>query len=154
MTKIVSRTTTDFNVMDLQEILADASEGMISTGGRVEPGATIQDLVTQTASLFEVYRVTLAFANTDVARLTMLTNEMMADNIMLAQQMDGLLDVNYDEALEHATLDLMDGFCASGAADVSADGELVFDERVTFTKEDLKPILREAITRWVECRLT
>jgi hypothetical protein len=63
-------------------------------------------------------------------------------------------NIDYDDAMDHATADLMDCFAASGAADVNADGDLAFDARVTFSKADLKPILREAIVRWIEVKMS
>jgi hypothetical protein len=86
---------------------------------------------------------------------------MQLDLVALAVRLDVVEDalanmignIDYDECLDHATTDLMDAFASSGGADTSADGELVFDARITFSKEDIKPMLREAIVRWVELKM-
>jgi hypothetical protein len=39
-------------------------------------------------------------------------------------------------------------------ASMSPDNTVVFDGRQTIGKGDLKPVLREAITRWIDQRLS
>jgi hypothetical protein len=82
------------------------------------------------------------------------------DNLVLSMKLSGALDllntfleVSYDDALDHATADLMDALASSGAAEITDDGDLSFDARVVMTKGDLKPALREAIIRWVDLKI-
>jgi hypothetical protein len=158
MAKIVSRLNeNDARCARLQEILEAASVGVVgdaASGAVVQVADNLDDLIDQTDVLFAGMLETVElFGN----RMVQAQN----DALVLAVELDAAQDtianliggIDYDEALDHATADLMDCFCASGSADVSADGELVFDERITFTKEDLKPMLREAIVRWIEMKL-
>lgn len=157
MPKIVSRTDTDAGRLHrLQEILVSCSMGAVTRDGRgvAKVGDDLDVLITQTDALlqgmvqtFEHVSVDLSIARTEATQLSLRVDELesIVENI--------LGDVSFDEALDHATLDLMEGFASSGAADVTADGELAFDERVLFTKEDIKPYLQQAITRWIEARL-
>jgi hypothetical protein len=70
----------------------------------------------------------------------------------LYEIIERLTTVSYDDALEHATFDLMDAITSTGVADISEDGDLQFDSRAVLTKGDLKPVLREAIKRWVDIK--
>lgn len=157
MPKILSRTDTESaQVQRLQHALTSFSMGAITSNGRgvAQVGDDLDTLVMQVESVLqgmvqtlEHVAVDLAFARTEATQLSLRVDE-------LESVVENLLgDVSFDEALDHATADLMDGFASSGAAEVNADGELAFDERVTFTKEDLKPYLQLAITRWIERRL-
>lgn len=159
MAIITSRPTeTDQNVERLQEILEVASLGAL--GKPTDPTAvvhledTMEGLLEQTDTLFEGMLDTLEHIGSD---LLVTSLDLIQTKVDLDIAQDALANliggIDYDEALDHATQDLMECFCASGSADVSADGELVFDERITFTKEDIKPMLREAIVRWVELKM-
>lgn len=159
MAKIVSRVSEEQALIeDLQELLADASRGALGlpgTGAMVDLETTVPGLVEQTAAVLNTMHETMEI-------LHLRSQMMAADNVLLTVELDTAQEalanlignIDYDEAMDHATADLMDGFCSSGAADVNADGELVFDTRVSFTKEDLKPMLREAIVRWVELKMS
>ena len=67
--------------------------------------------------------------------------------------LDELLTVKYDDALDHATLDFMDVASGHGSSIVSDEGHLLFDHRTELTKGDLKPMVREAISRWIRCKI-
>lgn len=82
------------------------------------------------------------------------------DNVILTAKLGHALDiidsvtsVPYDECLDHATADFMDVLISSGGVDSDADGDLVFEERTTMSKADLKPAIREAISRWLSLRI-
>ncbi len=158
MPKIVSRLDTDAaRIKNLQDALVNYSMGAVSRDGKsgvVKAGDDIDDLVMQTTSVMasmvqtlEHVAVDLAMARTEATQYSLRVDELESIVESLLQ------DVSYDEALDHATADLMDCFAASGSADVTADGELAFDERITFSREDIKPMLREAIIRWIALKL-
>jgi hypothetical protein len=159
MAIITSRPTeTDQNVERLQEILEVASLGAL--GKSTDPQAivhledTMEGLIEQTDTLFEGMLDTLELLGTDLLDTSFRLVQTQVDLDVAQDALANLIGgIDYDEALDHATADLMECFCASGSADVSADGELVFDERISFTKEDIKPMLREAIVRWVELKM-
>ena len=157
MAKIVSRHDTDAaRIKLLQDGLTSFSLGAITTDGSgvMKVGDDIDTLITQSVSVLAglVQTVEHAAVDLSIARLEATQYSLRVDE--LESVVENLLsDVSYDEALDHATADLMDCFASSGAADVSADGELVFDERISFNKEDIKPMLREAIVRWIALKL-
>ena len=157
MPKIVSRQDTETaRVTALQDALVHFSMGTVSRDGKtgiVQVGDDIDTLVSQTTSVMasmvqtlEHVAVDLAVARTEATQYSLRVDELesIVENL--------LADVSYDEALDHATADLMDCFVSRGA-DVTADGKLEFDERTIFSKEDIKPMLREAIVRWIELKL-
>lgn len=132
-----------------QKIIKDASHGFIGDNScPVSVGENLDDLIDQADKLLH----TLNKVNTKLSN----------DNIVLKNQLEvaqdtlaNLIDnVEYDDALEHATADLMDCFCGNADADVSADGKLVFHDRASFSKGDIKPMFREALIRWLELKLS
>lgn len=158
---ISSRTDTlATHIQNLQEIVTAISLGTVGdmaaegNTAQVQIGDTLPELVRQVdilgVTLLETLEMTAEMLMRAQEDLATVSSERDIAQDALANLIGG---IDYDEAMDHATADLMDCFCSSGAADVSADGELVFDARVTFTKEDLKPMLREAIVRWVELKL-
>lgn len=158
MPKIVSRQDTSTGRVELlREALINFSMGAISNNpetGVMKVGDDIDTLVSQSYSVMAGLSKTLehSIADLSVARAEATQYSLRVDE--LESIVESLLeDVSYDEALDHATADLMDCFAASGAADVTADGELLFDARISFKKEDIKPMLREAIVRWIELKL-
>jgi hypothetical protein len=159
MPKIVSRLNNDqARIVALQGILADAADGALGLPGS---GALI-DLETDLDGLIDQTEKVLETLHDVVEALHLRTQIIAADMIIMAMELDATQDalanlvgnIDYDDAMDHATADLMDCFAASGAADVNADGDLAFDARVTFSKADLKPILREAIVRWIEVKMS
>lgn len=155
MAMIKSRgTTIDLNLLEMQDLVREISMGMIDHGADIEPGDTVEDCIEQVQHIAQSYQLALVSSRRDIAELTIDNVDLHDSIITMERQLSELMVVAYDEAMDHAAMDLMDAFCASGSADVSADGELVFDQRISFTKEDIKPILKAAIDRWVECRLS
>lgn len=71
----------------------------------------------------------------------------------ISEVVEDLINVGYDASLDHAAEDLMDGLVSAGVAEPNSNGELAFDSRVLMSKADLKPILREAVQRWVEMKV-
>jgi hypothetical protein len=157
MPKIVSRNDAEAALVgQLQDTLLRNSFGAITTGnqGIAEVGADLESLVVQVDAVLQGMVHTLEQTSLDLHHLKTEATRLSVRVDELESVVENLLgDVSFDEALDHATADLMDCFASSGAADVTADGELAFDERVTFSKSDLKPYLQQAIVRWIERRL-
>lgn len=159
MAIITSRQTpADQNVERLQEVLEAASLGTLGQPNDPLAIVTLEDtmegLIEQTDVLFDGMLDTLEVVGGDLLVTSLHLVQAQVDLDVAQDALANLIGgIDYDEALDHATADLMDCFCASGSADVSADGHLVFDERISFTKEDIKPMLREAIVRWVEMKM-
>jgi hypothetical protein len=159
MAKIVSRVDTDTErLQELQDIVVRFSQGIIGKPGdnkRFDVGQTYDAALCQVQDVLlglESAAVKLTFSYEQLALREAITSmKLEAAEDTIAQLVD---DISFDDAMDHAAIDLIDGICSSGAADTNADGELVFDERVVFTKEDLKPYLREAIVSWVEAKLS
>lgn len=140
----------------LQEILYDATAGAIGTAAtaRLQVGSDVGTLLDTIEGLIGLLNRTASRLFVDLAHTT---NDNMILTVKLEEAMNVLesfMDISYDEALDHATMDLMDAFAASGGADVTANGELGFDGSVMYSKSDLKPILREAISRYVDVKLS
>lgn len=170
MPKIVSRSDPENTRLQLlQEALLKHSHGAISKGAQglyrkpgsfnfIKPVPLAEDLdgaITQVEQLLDSYSDTLTQAQQELNQLRRFTEMCEARIQEIESVLENLVgDVGYDDALDHATADLMDCLQASGAAEVRADGQLAFDYQVTFGKEELKPMLREAICRWIEVRLS
>lgn len=161
MPTIVSRKNSEqSNIQSLQQVIIDGSMGAITAPGR---GAAfgvavvaddMPELIQQASDVLTSMGQTLKNTAIDLAIARNERNQLLQRVDELESTLENLVgEVDFDEALEHATLDLMDCFCSSGAADVTADGELAFDERLVLNKEDIKPMLQQAIVRWIEQRL-
>lgn len=157
MSKIITRTNTDAQVVQqLQKSLLSFSLGGIKANGHGASvvGADLETLALQVDSVLHALCQTLEYTSTDLAFARAEATQLSLRVDELESILESVLgDVSFDQALDHAIVDLMDGISSSGAADITADGELVFDSRVTFSKEDLKPYLQHAITTWIEERL-
>lgn len=158
MPKIVSRQDTESaRVEILQDALANFSMGAFTRNGKAgvaKIGDDVDTLIAQTTSVMagmlqslEHMAVDLSLSRREAVQYSLRVDELesVVENL--------LADVAYDDALDHAAMDMMECFAADGRADVTADGELEFNERVTFNKEDIKPMLREAIVRWISLKL-
>jgi len=159
MAKIVSRTDTDAGrLAALQQLIMDHSLGNI---GKAEDNPNFvvadnfEDGLDQVNQLFMGLKAALVAMRTryDVldAAFVMTRTRLELVEDLLASVVE---DIDYDEPLDHATMDLMDCMASRGSCGFDADGHLVFDERSRFSKEDIKPMLREAIVRWVELRMS
>jgi len=151
---ILSRKNEDQLQLDrLREILEAATDGAISYGGDIEPGDTLPELITQVDNTVVEYMkafdgLEYAYENLQLEAATLATQCAMQENTL-----ESFMDVRYDDALDDAVTDLMDVFLGSGAATSTFDGDISFDESVTFTKQDLKPLLRQAIMTWVSTKV-
>ena len=157
MPTIVSRVNQEkSNITALQETVVKNSLGAVTydESGLVKVADTMEELISQTNDVLTSLCSTLKNTAIDLAIVK-------SEKMQLFQRVDELEclvenlvgEVSFDEALDHASRDLMDCLCSSGAADVTSDGELAFDERLVLRKEDIKPMLQQAIIRWIEVRL-
>lgn len=146
--RIISRQNED-------QIQCERLRGIIeaATNGHVTPARALPDLVTQVEDTFmdymeDVENLEDAYDNLkrEVVGLTTLS-------ALQEQKLEELTFIGFDEALDHATTDLMDAFMGSGAASSTFGGDISFDPDVVFTKQDLKPLLRQAIITWVTTKV-
>lgn len=156
MPVISSRQSTGTSLTKLlQDTLLENFDDIYQPKGDEQLPTELSDLVVHTCAGLETLRMTLDTVENELEdaeeKVAYLEGELDKSQDLLANLIG---DIGYDEALDHATLDLMDCLIASGAAEPTADGELGFDERVTLNKEDIKPMLREAIVRWIELRIS
>jgi hypothetical protein len=145
-------------IESLQNVLEKATEGAVSVKptGKLVLSSNPDDLLRQVdftiSALVQVGRQ----LGSDNAVL-------MADNIMLTQANADLhtainniasafSNVPFDDALDHATTGLIMAIESSGAGELTANGDLVFDSRITMSRGDIKPILKEAISTWLELK--
>jgi len=157
--KIVSRISQeDEDLQRLREILEAATSGAIAEGGDLEPADNLSGLVTQVditcASLLETLNICDEKMNEmgrDLQRYAthIAHQDAILQNIHLAMQGG----VEYDEDLDHATIDMMEALVASGASEPTFDGELSFAENIVISKEDFKPIVRQAIESWLRLKV-
>ena len=150
--KIVSRLSEEeAQLQRLRDIIDIATGGSISEGGELEPANDLPNLITQVditcASLMEALHSALEENAHLTSHITSQEVKLHAIHDLLSK------GVKYDEDLDHATIDFMDAFMATGAAEPTFDGELSISEAVTFNKEDLKPIVRQAIESWLRLKV-
>jgi hypothetical protein len=139
----------------LTELLEEFSHGKIGNHPRaaIQAGTDIETLLDNIRLVLEVQQAAGQQLFND---LMILSHDAMVMSVKYHEAvmvLENFMDVSYDEALDHATADLMDAFIGSGAAESDHSGDLVFDSRVAMKKSDFKPVLREAISRWVEMKL-
>lgn len=153
--RIVSRLNeSEVQLQRIRNILEAVSDGAVSDTGSIEPG---KDLSTLVGQVDEAFCILLTHIDTIEEDYEALQSECLALSVQCAEQ-EKIIDcvtegIPYDEALDHATLDLMDALLSSGAANTTFDGDLSFEEDVTFSREDLKPMLRQAIDTWVRMKV-
>lgn len=161
MTKIVSRIDrnellTELRVTQLQEVLLTHSRGAITRDASgVEPVATtLDELIAQAARVLNGYNMTVMAMATNMASLET-QNAILQNRVELLDDIVARLsgDVGYDDAIDTATLSMMDDIASQLDCATNADGDLVFHQRAVISKGDLKPILREAIVTWISERL-
>jgi hypothetical protein len=152
--KIVSRLDEDEEQLQrLRKIIEILTDGAIAVHGEMAPGKELPELVTQIDAV--------CCALVDVLdRLESKCQSLIADNMQLSVLLEEqekvltiLQEVQYDEDLDHVTTDLMDGFLGSGAAEPTFDGEIAFQTDVPFSREDLKPLVRETIGNWLRLKI-
>lgn len=135
-------------------ILSAVTNGQVGGEGSAHfAGSSMPEVITTTGLVLKEAAYEVASARTAVALYAAevkTLNKMFDD---ATEVIERFLDVSFDDALDHATSDLMDMFCSTGAADVNSSGEIFWDDRVTMAKADIKPLLQEAIMRWVELKI-
>lgn len=156
--KIISRVTQENeDLQRLREILEAATNGVIAEGGDFEPADNLNGLVTQVdiacGLLLEIVNILDKQVSTqelELARQDVIFSilERKFSIIQLAIQ-EG---IEYDEDLDHATIDMMEAIIASGASEPTFDGELAFRENIVISKDDFKPIVRQAIESWLRLK--
>lgn len=154
MATIVSRVNkTELELRRLRDIIDAATGGAIGPGGEIEPGTTLAELVMHVdiacASLLAL-----------IDKLDAKCQELASDNLQLStkfaereQLVKVLSEVEYDEDLEHVTLDLMEALIASGAAETTFDSEISFQADVVLSREDLKPFVRQVVDDWLRLKI-
>jgi hypothetical protein len=150
--KIISRLSNDeLQHERLRNIIEAATDGYISEGGELEPANDLEGLVTQVDLTCVSFLQEIDALERDNARLG---NIAVSHQVALVKLREAFSNgVSYDEELDHATIDFMDAIMASGAAEATFDGEISFTTDLIMSKEDIKPILREAISSWVRLKI-
>lgn len=150
--KIVSRLPEEEAQLErLRNILEAATGGAIAPGGDLEPATTLTDLVGQVDITCISLLETIDVVERDNIRLG---NIALSHQINYTTLRDAFASgVSYDEDLDHAATDFIESMLASNAAESTFDGEISFRPGVVMSKEDLKPMLREAINSWVRLKL-
>lgn len=153
--RIVSRLNQDETQHHrLREILEAASNGVISENGLVVPGETWKELVTQVDEVCCNFMVEVDSLEENYVSLQREALSLSTQLDLLERTFENLTEgVQFDAELDQASVDLMDAFISSGCAEATDHGELSFDKDVVFTKEDLKPILRQAIDTWLTMKI-
>jgi len=114
----------------------------------VQPDAPIEDKIEAVRVILEIQQAIAIDAVNEATTFAAIAAGQEAKIYALEDKLESMRIVPYDEALDHATMDLMDAMASTGQCEINHNGELEFNGRVTFGKGDLKPLLREAIYRW------
>ena len=139
----------------INELLEEFTSGIIGSKATslIQTGDDLDTALQNLRAVLEVQQgIAQAFMNDAMS----LSHENLVLSVSLAEAMgtlDAMMHVSYDDALDHATADLMDALISSGVAETDHTGDIVFDSRVSLNKGDLKPVLREAIIRWVDLKI-
>ena len=157
--KIVSRLSEEEEqVLRLRDIVEAATGGAISDEGDLPLATDLRSIVTQVditcASLLE----TIKDADNEnlylSARIDKLEAQLKSQEIELQAITDSLSGgVEFDDALDHATIDFMESILASGVAEPTFDGEISFATNVPIKKEDLKPMIAQAVESWLQSKI-
>jgi hypothetical protein len=143
-------------IAGLTELVEEFSHGKIGNHPRasIQAGTDIETLLENIRLVLEVQQAAGQQLFNDLMSLSHDTMVLSVKHAEAVGILDSLMYVGYDEALDHATADLMDALIGTGAAEADQDGDLVFDSRVSMGKADLKSPLREAIRRWIELKVS
>ena len=149
--RIVSRTNEAATQQERLALIVEAA-----TDGAIAPAvdAPLEELVDHVDNAFMTVLEEMDMIDKECREVI---GELNKEMLQVATQcvaqeriIEGLVNgIQYDEALDYATIDLMDAILGTGAADTTYDGELKFDSKVTFSKEDFKPLLRQALETWI-----
>lgn len=119
----------------------------------VVPSETLPELITQIEDTMLNFMEDIEVLEHDCDSLQREATAVNARNTMLEQKIDNLVRIGFDEALDDATTDLVDALLNSGIASNTFDGGMSFDPNVSLTKQDIKPLLRQAIITWVSTKV-
>lgn len=142
-----------------EQFLKDLRDELQLRTDRVLGANTIQittdkiDLMSSLAGLLEGYEHATMTMLSDIRSYQLGNAVLQVELTQAAAAIRSLTAVPYDVALDSAVTELMDVLTSSGLADITPDNTVVFDPRRTLGKGDLKPALREAITKWIDQRL-
>lgn len=152
-TRVPSGTTDEQFLNDLRDELQRRIDRVLGSSA-IQVTADKSDLMTSMIGLIEGYEKAALTMVSDI-RAYQLTNAVLQVEIAQASAtIHALTTVPYDGALDSAVTELMDVLTSTvNGASMSPDNTLIFDGRQTIGKGDLKPVLREAITRWIDQRL-
>lgn len=157
--KIVSRIA--HGAEDLQrirDIIEEVTDGAIGPNGTISAAADLSEIVTHIEIAVSSLCATLNLYDDEVAQLSLENSRLVSQISKLDDSLHEIYSViengvDYDEDLDHATIDMMEAFIASGATEPTFDGEISFSEKIIISKEDLKPIVRQAIDSWLRLKV-
>lgn len=157
MGKIISRVKTEGVIEKrLAALVEVASEDLTLLVDEIPPGPSrAEELMTQVEDIVITLIITADGLDQENNRLEGLIVRMQAD-LQTQREIVELLatsGVPYDEDLDHATIDFMESILGSGIAEATFDGELAFADGVIASKEDIKPMIREAISSYLQLKL-
>lgn len=142
----------DSFIVDLQKLIEENTGGAIGFGADAifSPGETREEILDTLRNVHITMENTIDLLNGNLYDCSIENLNLEIQAVQSTFLLQSIQNVEYDDALDHATLDLMDAFVAAAIADCNDDGKIVFDTKNPISKSELKPILYEAITRWVE----
>lgn len=89
-------------------------------------------------------------------REVLLTNEIIAMGNVIEESEKQVIALTspplFDEALEDASIDFMDALAGMGPISVGFNNELIFNEKLSLVKDDIKQMLKLAISTWVRSK--
>lgn len=140
---------------DVEESIAEFIQHIIAEVGGPMP-ADVTDIDSMLATVRQMLHALVDESLKQAEARVLVQTELMIVKYKLSEAnkiIESVTDVSYDEALDHATMDMMDVITSAGLAEITDEGDLRFDSSVVATKGDLKPALREAIARWVQLKV-
>lgn len=159
MAKIVSRLSDEEIQHDrLRTVLEVITGGAIAPGGDLEPATDLAGLVDQVdiacASILEALEKSFSRNDALAIHVSILEGTLSKftarfEEVNAARN----TGARYDDALDHATIDTMEAMLATGAFESTFDGAIALSGGVTVTKEDFKPIVKQAIDTWLNQKI-
>lgn len=160
MSKIVSRVSEESEHHKRLLTIVDALWDDLVTDERPKDSNTLDGAITMVDIL--VLALLLNIEDLDDARY-----KLQLDNINLKLQLreaERQIDVlnekikvvknpQYDSDLDFVTTDFMQVMIACGAGVPTFDGALAFEDETVFTKDDLKPYIKDILSQWIELKL-
>lgn len=161
MAIITTRKTTDAEEVSLRQSLFELIERETDNAVSFDPNkpsmlnlsGTNEEVLSTLDTVLKAYKDVLARAGADNAFLHISNAQLQLEVKQMDMLLERFTDVPFDHCLDDATLDLMTHIESTGAAEMTSNGELEFDARVTWSRNDIKPILRQAILSWIDRKL-